>query len=227
MTGDVKYTDETKVFPLTNRAVWGGSGSAQIIREIRRDLAGLVPELEASPNTAQSLVGRMRPILERHYASFLPNVPNVRPASPATSSLACGYTADGEPWIIEVDHYCAYAHYEERGFHAIGSGAGFAQMANALMAHFQTKDRPLSHGVLVAYRAIDAIIETKGAGIGGAIQMWVVSPTGVKELPPDELNEIRGQVAGWKEEERKALDQYLSPVAATEPTPMPAEVGGK
>lgn len=137
MASDSQSTEEAgnigypvpKIFELIPRAVWGGSGSGQIIRELRQQFDSVRDQLEASPAIAQSLVSVVKPVLQAHYNNFIPNVPGLAPGSPATGVLAAGYSKDSGAWIVEVDPRCQYTHYDELGFHAIGSAAGFAQLA--------------------------------------------------------------------------------------------------
>lgn len=234
MASDSQSTEEAgnigypvpKIFELIPRAVWGGSGSGQIIRELRQQFDSVRDQLEASPAIAQSLVSVVKPVLQAHYNNFIPNVPGLAPGSPATGVLAAGYSKDSGAWIVEVDPRCQYTHYDELGFHAIGSAAGFAQLANALMAHFEPKNRPLSHGMLVAYRVMDAAIETSGFGVGPPIQMWVVDAKGARELAKEELDEVQSNVGGWKELETNALDELLTPSAEAQQDELPPEVEG-
>ena len=58
----------------------------------------------------------------------------------------------------------ADANEKTTGYYAIGSGAGFAQMSMALMAHFDITHRGLDAAKLVAYRALDAVINSRTRG---------------------------------------------------------------
>jgi 20S proteasome alpha/beta subunit len=221
-SGSVRYPVD-KVFLLTSSAVWGASGVGQIIREIRETFERSQDVLEATPDMATSPVSLVRPLLEKHYGNFIRQIPGVRPGSPATGLLAAGFGADERPWILEVDHRCQYTYYQERGFHAIGSAAGFAQLANSLMAHFDVKTKPLRYGKLIAYRAIRAAIDTAAAGVGLPIQMWTVTSEGVRALQATDIDAIEADVGGWEEVERSALDEFLGEVESEGP-PMPPEL---
>jgi proteasome beta subunit len=118
--------------------------------------------------------------------------------------------ADGSPWIHEIDHQCNITDYEERGFHAIGSGAPFAQLANALVAHFEVRQRPVEHGKLVAHRVMDIAISTSAYGIGAPIQMWQITGDQVSRMSDEELDAIRDSVGAWQEVEKAALDKHMS-----------------
>jgi 20S proteasome alpha/beta subunit len=220
-TGGIRY-DVPKVFQLTDRAMWGGSGSGQIIREVRQVLEANRAALEATDTPGQVLVGLVRPVLALHYQNFM-QVPALVPASPATSILAAGWTTNNEPWIVEVDPRCQYTHYEDgRGFHAIGSGAGFGQLAHSLLAHFEVAEHGLEYGRMVVFRAIAAAIETSASGVGGPVQLWIADRDGVRKIENGERDELAASVGGWQEAERNTLEELLS-VQEQEPSEMPSE----
>jgi proteasome beta subunit len=222
-SGDVKFPTQ-KVFQLGPRALIGGSGAVQVITEIRSQLLDVADLLEGSPDRCQSLASNVQPVLQKHYSRYV-QVPFTQPAPPAADTLVCGFDGQGKPWIIEVDPRCACTPYEERGFHAIGSGAGFAHIANLLMAHFQAKDRPLSQGKLIAYRAVRSVIEASASGVGGAVQMSTVDAGGVHQLTDEEVNEVRTGVGTWEQLEQETLEKVLGgaeeDVGPEMPPPMP------
>jgi len=229
-TGNVRHPIP-KLHNLGARSVWGGSGGVQILSEVGTALNAAQAVVDALPRDqiGQNLVSLVRPSLVRHYTNHL-SVPGYPPSSPASSFLATGFSVDGDPWIVEVDPRCNYSHYESLGFHAIGSAAGFAQLANSLLAHFALQGRPLSHGKLVAYRVLDAAIETSSFGVDGPIQMWTATMAGVAQVPTEELDQIRASVGGWKEFERDGLNEFLAagdPATAedvlAEPMPEPIQ----
>jgi proteasome beta subunit len=212
--------DTQKVFPLTDRAVWGGSGESQTITYIDRVLQAYRSQIEASADLVADLPLMIKPVLAQRYANFI-QAPNTQLTTPATTTLACGYDSARGGWIIEVDHNCISCDYGSRGFHAVGSAAGFANIGNALLAHFRPAHRPLSQGKLIAYRVIDAAIQTAMQGVGGDIQMWYVDAKGVQQADPDEISEIRGFVGAWQEEEAELLSA-LAGTGEGEPVPLPA-----
>lgn len=223
-TGSVRWPVQ-KVFPLHDQAVIGGSGPRQIIEDIYAACQASQRELEASPDIGESLLTLVEPVLRTYYSRYIPVVPGkAQRGSAETIMLATGYTEDGGPWIIEIDAHCMQTHYEERGFHAIGSAAGFAQMANALMAHFDVRNRPVAYGELVAYRAMRAAIDTPAFGVGPPIQMWQVKEGGAHELSAEELEAIADSVGGWEEAEKDALERHMAPAEADEGPTMPPEV---
>jgi proteasome beta subunit len=229
--GGVRW-DVEKLFQLSDHAVMGGSGLHAALAEIRTGVESqreFLNSMESSRDLDQSLVTIIKPILEKHYDRFIRNVPARGPGpSPVTDVVAAGYTEERGPWILEIDRSCLCSYYEEhRGFHAVGSAAGFAQLAIALMRHFTVKERPIAHGRLVAYRTMRVAVDTAAQGVGGEIQMWEVTADGARRLSAEEVAEIETAVGGWEEAERNALDELMSggEVEEEEP-PMPDEVPG-
>jgi 20S proteasome alpha/beta subunit len=224
MTAGVRW-NVPKVFQLSDRAVWGGTGDTQTISEIDRALQGVRPGIEGGADLTQLLPAVIRPVLARRYANFI-QAPNTQLVTPATGTLACGYDSTRGGWIVEVDHNCVSSSYGDRGFHAVGSAAGFALLGNTLLAHFRPAERPLSRGRLIAYRVIAAAIETSMSGVGGDIQMWYVDVGGVHQVGEGDLAEIKNLVGGWQDEEGKLLDRtFGSEPPPPEPAPAPPETG--
>jgi proteasome beta subunit len=225
-TAGVRYNVQ-KIFQLSTRAVWGGTGDSQTISDIDQALQAFGPQIEGAADLTQVLPVVIRPVLARRYANFI-QAPNTQPTSPATGTLACGYDANRGGWIVEVDHNCMSSNYGPRGFHAVGSAAGFALLGNALLAHFRPAERPLSQGRLIAYRVIDAAIQTSMFGVGGDIQMWYVDADGVHQVDKDQIAEIQNLVGGWQDEEGKLLDRVFGSESSSpepEPAPAPPEIG--
>jgi 20S proteasome alpha/beta subunit len=216
--------DTQKIFQLSDRAVWGGTGDSQTISDINQALQTVRPQIEGGADLTQLLPVVIRPVLVRRYTNYIPQVPGLQPQTAATGTLACGYDSTRGGWIVEVDPNCGSTNYGPRGFHAVGSGAGFALLGNVLLAHFRPAERPLSQGRLIAYRVIDAAIQASAAGVGGPIQMWYVNADGAQQVDEDEINKIQSLVGGWQEEEGKVLDRtFGSEPSLPEPTPPPPE----
>ena len=210
-----------KIFQLSDRAVWGGTGDAQTILEINQALQGIRPHIEGGADLIHLLPVAIHPVLTRRYSTFI-QVPGLQQLSPATGTLACGYDATRGGWIVEVDHHCNSSSYTDRGFHAVGSAAGFALLGNALLSHFRPTERPLSQGRLIAYRVIAAAIQTAMQGVGGDIQMWYVDAEGAHQVGEDEIAQLQNLVGGWQDEEGKLLDRIFgSDAAPAEPAPPP------
>lgn len=212
-----------KIFPLTSRAVWGAAGQGQVMRDLQKESSVSSDVLESSPDIRESMLSIVRPIFKRHYDAYLQPPPGIASNPPASTVLSCGLHEDGSPWILEIEYNCQCSFYEELGFHAIGSGAPFAQLANGLLSHFEVRDRPLEHGKVVAYRVMDIAINTSAYGIGPPIKMWTVDKEGVHELSDDELAAVRTGVGLWQSLEVETLDQVFSPTPSENEAEMPEE----
>jgi len=226
--GDNTRFQVPKIFELSDRAVWAGSGHVGIIQDLRTRYG-----LERNRfNTAISVDSPLRSIaksvFDPHYKDYVETPAGVPPINPGAIVLAAGVGRDDKPWIWEVSQNCTTCSYSERGFHAIGSGSAMAQMANALTSHFDLLGKPLPFAELVAYRTIDAVIETSAYGVGGPIDLWVVTAAGCAQRSESELKAIRDQVNVWRETERETLEELMSGAGATEPpADMPAPVEPK
>jgi proteasome beta subunit len=218
---DVRYSIQ-KLFKLTDHAIWGGAGDQQTVLDIDEALGHASDTIAGAVNRSQALVDTIKPVLERRYNNVV-KVPGQRRAIPWTDSLACGYDPNSDSkWIVEVDRHCNTTSYTRRGFHAIGAAAGLAMLGNALLAHFRTAEKPLAYGKLLAYRVVDAAIQTSGYGVAEPIQMSTVDANGIHEIDDIELVELKSAVGGWKEDERSALDRLVG-VPLLTPTPPPPE----
>jgi hypothetical protein len=161
------------------------------------------------------------PVLQSNYEDFR-NPPGVPPKSPATDVVVCGVHVDGTPFIVEVDQNCN-AGVVQRDWHAIGSGAGFAQLAGALLQHLGIEGQSIETGKLIVFRAISAVITTSHWGVGGDVQMWQVTGEGARQLEPSELATLGERLKAWKEIEQDGLGQVMGEGSAEE-APMPPPV---
>ena len=198
-----------KLHPLGSHAAWGGSGSRAVLYDIER-LFNEEPDAVVEANdVGRALQARVLPILKHHYANFISDVPETKPgATPATYVLAAGY-AGGEPFIVDIDPHGLIGHHEETGFQAVGSGASMAQQAYALLANFGMSQRPVDYGVVAALRVLDAL-DTSSPSVGGPMDICRITPERAHHLSPDEVDDVRSQVAKWVELEQKAIDELFS-----------------
>lgn len=60
-----------KVFPLTDQALWGGSGDSQTISDINRAFQASRDQIKHSQDVAQDLVTVMKPVLVRRYTNVI------------------------------------------------------------------------------------------------------------------------------------------------------------
>jgi 20S proteasome alpha/beta subunit len=209
-----------KLFPLTGTSVWGASGMTTLIDDVREELERNSDLIERSADFRNTMRSLIRPIMERHYSAYLPGQGG-QGYHPQTDFTACGLDLAGEPFILELDRN-ANCGWVTRDWHALGSGAGFAQMAGALLEHFGLRGRSVDDGKVIVFRALDAVIQTSNFGVGGQPQMWVITRDGCHCLDGAEVETLRNIVAGWKEIELDSLDTAMGrPPVVEEPVPAP------
>ena len=198
-----------KLHGLGTNAAWGGSGSRAVLHELEK-MFGAHPEtIVEADDVGRALQAQVVPVLEHHYENFIESIPGQTKSgsTPATYVLAAGYS-DGEPFIVDIEPHGLIGHYEDIGFHAIGSGAPLAQQARALLANFRMNERPVEYGVLAALRVLDALDETSPS-VGGPMDVCRITPDGADHLDPDRIDEARAEVRKWLELERKVLDRLF------------------
>lgn len=198
-----------KLHPLGDHAAWGGSGSRAVLYDIEQLLNAEPDAVVEAQDVGRALQARVLPIFKHHYENFIADVPETKPgATPATYVLAAGY-ANGEPFIVDIDPHGLIGHHEETGFQAVGSGAPMAQQAYALLASFQTSKRGVDYGVAAALRVLDAL-DVSSPTVGGPMDICRITPDGAHHLSPDEIDQVRGQVAKWQELEQRAADELFA-----------------
>lgn len=197
-----------KLHTLGKRAAWGGSGSRAVLYDIERIFDKEPDAIVEANDIGHALQGRVLPVLEHHYKNFIADVPEGKSgATPATYVLAAGY-ADGKPFIVDIDPHGLIGHYEEIGFHAVGSGSAMAQQAHALLAHFRMDKRSVDYGVVAALRVLDALDATSPS-VGGPMDICRITPEAAEHLDEDAVAEVRRSVRRWYELEQRALDDLF------------------
>jgi 20S proteasome alpha/beta subunit len=199
-----------KLHPLGDRAAWGGSGARAVLSELEGMFDKHPATVVEAGDVGHGLQDCVVPVLRRHYASFIAEVPGQDKggATPATYVLAAGYTGD-EQFIVDVDPHGLIGRYEEVGFHAVGSGAAMAQQAAALLAQYRMTERSVEHGVLAAVRVLDALDRTSPS-VGGPMNVCRITPEGAHHLDEKEIEQCRDRVRRWVELEQRALDELSS-----------------
>lgn len=198
-----------KLHRLGDHAAWGGSGSRAVLYDIEELLHAEPDAVVDSKDVGRALQARVLPIFKHHYANFISDVPESKPgATPATYVLAAGYAGE-VPFIVDIDPHGLIGHHEETGFQAVGSGAPMAQQAYALLANFQMTERSVDYGVVAALRVLDAL-DASSPTVGGPMDICRITPEGAHHLSPDEVEDVRGQVARWLDVEQKAIDELFS-----------------
>ena len=194
-----------KLHDLGGRAAWGGSGARSVLIDVERRLDADASAILDASLVSHALQERVIPVLRHHYENFIETVPGEDGVgSPAAYLLAAGYQGDS-PRIIEINPHGMVSHYEDIGFHAIGSGAPMAQQAGTLLSHFRMSERSLQHGVLALVRVLDALT-VNSPSVGGPLEVCRVTSDGADHLDQDEIEEIRKDVRGWVEQEHRLLD---------------------
>lgn len=198
-----------KLHPLGANAAWGGSGSRAVLYDVEQLFNEEADAVVEAKDIGHAIQSRVRPILEHHYANFIPDVPGQEKAgTPATYVLAAGYVGD-QPFIIDLDPNALLGHHEETGFQAIGSGAAMAQQAHALLTQFQVADREVEYGVVAALRVLDAL-DASSPSVGGPMDLCRITPEdGAQHLTPKQVEAVRKDVGRWIELEQSALDSLF------------------
>jgi 20S proteasome alpha/beta subunit len=213
-----------KIFRISDKLAWGGSGSGNIISDLHATFSTSASEIEGQHDPADLVRSLSYPVLQKHYDQFI-QPPGHETQSPATGGIVCGYDASGLPFILELAPTGMVSHYEDNGFCAIGSGGAFAGMANALLAHFDLPNKSVSTGKLVAFRVTNAVIQASAHEVGPPVQLWTISPDeGAVEIESDELKVVEGMVGGWQQTELESLQVFmnsdgLNPSELPQPSP--------
>jgi 20S proteasome alpha/beta subunit len=221
--------------------VWTASGSVFVIEEAAQQLAimetkiGENAEAQAAfgkPDLAiirQNVAGCLKATMAQCYGSALPfgNQQQVNGNHPfITDFVITGYT-QGMPYLLEVAHdgqvnwhYARDARASwssDEGFCAIGSGGAFASVAQGLMKHYlESGPLPLQYGMQLAYRTIETACEVSSMWVRTPVQLAIVDEGGARLLDHAGIEQLKDEVAGWKQLERDALWRKVSDVPAEE-----------
>jgi proteasome beta subunit len=197
-----------KLHPFGEHAGWGGSGARSVLLDVEHEFEASAETMLESEDIGREMQQRVLPILRHHYEHFIDEVPG-EPAGggPSAYVLAAGYSR-GEQFIVEINPHAMVSHYEDIGFHAIGSGAPMAQQAGALLAHFRMIDRSVDHGVVAAVRVLDALAQTSPS-VGGPLDIFRITLEGTTHVEGEEIEEVRERVARWTELEQELLDRLF------------------
>ncbi|QYG94624.1 proteasome protein [Iamia sp. SCSIO 61187] len=216
MASDSQITDSArgmsypgqKLHELGATAAWGGSGARSVLLDLERIFAASAAAILEGEDVGRELQERVIPVLKHHYENFIVDVPGEETqGTPSAYVLAAGYS-HGEPFVVEINPNGMVSHYEDVGFHAVGSGAAMAQQAGALLAHFDMTERSADYGVVAAVRTLDALARTSPS-VGDEIDVCRIRPEEAHHLDADEVADVRKLVARWGEAEQRALDELL------------------
>lgn len=191
-----------KLAVLAGSIIWGGSGftgtidrvHAEVERQAGNIVAGFAKGREPG---AKELHKYVNGIQKQVAAELLPSAGDTY----ETGFLFAGYSKDG-PYILECDRKGTRDWHHERHFQAIGSGDIFAMHAWVSVAHHNIANLSLLQGEALAYRTIEDAVATAAFGLGGKVQMCVVTPDGkARALDKTELQAIDDAVRLWKQRE--------------------------
>ncbi|HVM26645.1 MAG TPA: proteasome protein [Mycobacteriales bacterium] len=197
-----------KLHPMGTHAAWAGSGARSVLGELEQVFAAEAEAICASPGIARALQERTLPVLEHHYDHYIADVPGESmEGGPSAYVPAAGWAGDG-PWLVEVTPNGLATHYENVGFHAIGSGAPMAQQAGALLSHVDMDQRSVKHGVVGIVRVLDAL-RTTNPSVGLEIDVAWITADGAHHLDEEQIAAAREDVQRWREGEAKALDDLF------------------
>lgn len=197
-----------KLHRLGTHGAWGGSGSRGVLHDIKQIFDTEPDSVSEAPDVGRALQERVLPVLQHHYSQFIDDVPNEKPgATPATYVLAAGYSK-GAPFIVDVDPHGLVGHYEDIGFHAVGSGSAMAQQAHALLAHLGMRERSVDYGVVAALRVLGAL-DASSPSVGAPMDICRMTPDGAHHLDEDEVGRVQERVSRWVELEQRALDELF------------------
>jgi proteasome beta subunit len=197
-----------KLHPLGTCAAWGGSGARGVLDDLRPILDGDAAAILEAPNIGDEIQERVVPILKKHYASYIDEVPGDGDGGGVSAYVLAAGVSQGKKWIVEVNPNGLIGRYDDIGFHAIGSGAAMAQQAGALLSHFRMTERSVDLGVLAVVRVLDALAVTSPS-VGGPIDVARIVEEGAHHLSEKEITKARNQVARWCEREQEVLDTLL------------------
>jgi proteasome beta subunit len=198
-----------KLHDMGTHAAWGGSGARSVLGELEKLFRAEAEVICSADDIGRALQERTLPVLQHHYDSFIPEVPNEpMKGGPSAYVLAAGWSADHGAWIVEITPNGLTSRYDDIGFHAIGSGAPMAQQAGALLTHFDMSERSVKHGVVGLVRVLDALRVTNPS-VGLQIDVCAITDRGAKHLTDDEIATARKDVERWRGMERKALDRLF------------------
>jgi len=221
-----------KVHRLAKRPiVWTASGSVFVIEEVANQLSNLETQITSNPVASAAFEKPDLPVIRQNVAGFLTNTMRqcYQAALPfganqqvngnhpfITDFLVAGYTQEA-PYLLEVARDGQVNWHTDEGFYAIGSGGEFAAVAQGLMKHYlDGGPLPLKYGMQLAYRTIETACEVSSMFIRIPVQLAIVDKDGARVLDHGEIEQLKDEVAGWKQLERDTLWRKVSDIPADE-----------
>lgn len=193
-----------KLHPLGKTAAWGGSGARSVLTDVQRCFNEKSAAILEAPDIGRALQEQVLPILRHHYETFIPDVPGEEGGgTPSAYVMAAGWR-DGEPWIIEITPSGMIGHYDDIGFHAIGSGAPMAQQAGSLLSHFHLAKRSVRFGCAAVLRVLHAL-DLTSASVGKPFSLCRIDAEGAHHLSEEEIQEVGDVVSRWEDAEQAVI----------------------
>jgi len=153
------------------------------------------------------LVSLMQPIIQSAYANYVgPNYMQI-----AGTLLVVGKDDNG-CFLLEIDANNTATFYDERRFHAIGSGSPAAYAVYSLIENYDSKHQSIEQLKLVSHRMLDSCINViaGSSGVGGNIDIWLSQDEEFLKLDAGAIELIRYGVDQWKLSEKETLDKLYS-----------------
>jgi 20S proteasome alpha/beta subunit len=200
-----------KVSAVGKHVVWGGSGGAGLSQQVKEGLdawgkanEGLLdkPAEKVCPQIGKAVQDVVNKVFG---GSPFKDHPQAAPDALKNTFLLTGKPKDGPPWLLEVMWNGEKTHYDERGFHAIGSARVYAYAAHGMIHHYGVKNHDLQHALLCAYRILNFAVRAAASGVREPYVFWVVESKGNRQLSEAEVNGIRDTVGLWLDRERASL----------------------
>jgi 20S proteasome alpha/beta subunit len=205
--------DTEKLYVLGGRIVWAGSGTVGAIQRVEPELAEHADAILHAFSISHELGARA---VFTHVNGVQKRIARevLDPDAAGSSYLFGGYGAAGR-FLLEVASDGVRQWSERSGFTAIGSGDIFAVHAYRSVAHYRLPSLSLVQAQALAYRTVENAIATAAFGLGGAVRLAAVTPSGACLLDDTQLKAVQDTVDIWKQREVEILAE-LAP-AASEP----------
>ena len=198
-----------KIKTLGSSILWAGSGDQGLFQRIEEAFANQRTSWQQSISDLRNILREVTVAVVKRSLENTAPIPGTQDWHQG-GLIFCGYTQQSH-WILEVLTSGRDTRYEERGFHAIGSGTVYAQVAQAMLAHYDIRSLTLEEATKIAYRVMDSAIQVAAALIGPPIRIATITQGQIQVLSDDQLQAVGDSVELWKRLEVETLQQPLSP----------------
>jgi 20S proteasome alpha/beta subunit len=199
-----------KLFVLHKKIAWAGSGPAGVIQrltvELEKHSGDIVRGFEKGHELgAIEIHKRVNEIQKRVHDETVGDW-----KATGSEYIFAGFGKDG-PFLLEISGQSARQWHHGTGFTAIGSGDVFAMHGWRSVSHYDISSLTLDQAQALAYRTVDNVIATAAFGIGGAVQMCVVTETSAAVSDKTQLEAVQDLIDIWKQREIDVMGE-LAPV---------------